>query len=149
MMSRTFRCARPKNRTHICCPVFATSRAALGSLTDISLPGQTFYNRPMIVDRLTCKLVGELLSLAAPALTRTLSLSLPSSGSPPGYEYEKRDLLALSTTTAFNTSINRRDRLLGEARCIVCGDNDDLEHCHIIARSEPDAVSAKPFNFQS
>ncbi|KIJ50474.1 hypothetical protein M422DRAFT_159636 [Sphaerobolus stellatus SS14] len=63
------------------------------------------------------------------------SLPLPQNGPPIGYSWKKTNVSAFSTTTAFNTGIDRRDIFLGERRCIVCGAEEDmagLDHCHII-----------------
>ncbi|KAG2039680.1 hypothetical protein BDR03DRAFT_950837 [Suillus americanus] len=50
----------------------------------------------------------------------------------------------ISTTTAFNTGIGRRDTFLGERRCVVCGHSSDavLQHCHISRDSEPQPWSS-------
>ncbi|KIJ50472.1 hypothetical protein M422DRAFT_245759 [Sphaerobolus stellatus SS14] len=65
-------------------------------------------------------------------------LPLPPNGPPSGYGREERDVSALSTTTAFNSVIDRRDIFLGERRCIVCGIDEIvvLQHCHIIPQAE-------------
>ncbi|KIJ58947.1 hypothetical protein HYDPIDRAFT_118928 [Hydnomerulius pinastri MD-312] len=69
----------------------------------------------------------------------TFLLPLPASGPPDGYSWEERDMSVLSTTTAFNTGIDRRDTFLGQHRCVVCGQAGDavLQHCHISKDSEP------------
>ncbi|KAJ7481585.1 hypothetical protein FB451DRAFT_1236497 [Mycena latifolia] len=54
-----------------------------------------------------------------------------------GYCWEDRPLSLLSTTTAFKTGIDTRDRFLGIQRCLVCGVRNDLEHAHIIPLAEP------------
>ncbi|KXN91128.1 hypothetical protein AN958_02905 [Leucoagaricus sp. SymC.cos] len=51
----------------------------------------------------------------------TIPLPLPANKPPPGYGWEERDISVLSTTTAFNTGIERRDTFLGQLRCIICG----------------------------
>ena len=73
----------------------------------------------------------------------TFGFPLPQRAPPTGYDCSDRDLSALSTTTAFNTGIDQRDRFLGKLRCVICGDHGggSLEHCHIIMDSEPDTVS--------
>lgn len=60
------------------------------------------------------------------------SLPLPQNGPPPGYGWEEYDISASSTTTAFNDSIDQRDTFLGQRRCIICGIDCALQHCHII-----------------
>ncbi|KIJ50482.1 hypothetical protein M422DRAFT_245768 [Sphaerobolus stellatus SS14] len=66
-------------------------------------------------------------------------LPLPPNGPPSGYCWEEHDVSALSTTTAFNSVIDRQDTFLGECRCIVCGMDEivALQHCHIIPQAEP------------
>ncbi|KAG1823355.1 uncharacterized protein BJ212DRAFT_1444544 [Suillus subaureus] len=69
----------------------------------------------------------------------TFSLPLLPSGLPAGYGWEERDVSVLSTTTAFNTGVDRRDTFLGQRRCVVCGEAGGavLQHCHISKDSEP------------
>ncbi|KAF8837598.1 hypothetical protein BDN67DRAFT_908992 [Paxillus ammoniavirescens] len=59
---------------------------------------------------------------------------------PSGYGWSDRALSILSTTTAFDTGLDQRDRFLGECCCVICGNygHGVLEHCHIIMKSEPD-----------
>jgi hypothetical protein len=70
-------------------------------------------------------------------------LPLPPHQPPSGYRWEERDISAVSTTTAFNTGINGRDKFLGQKRCIICGLSTGrvLQHGHIIAQAEPETVS--------
>ncbi|KAF8585920.1 hypothetical protein K439DRAFT_1646404 [Ramaria rubella] len=67
-------------------------------------------------------------------------LPLPPNAPPAGYAWEEHDVSLLSTTTAFNTGVNRRDIFLGRNRCVICGvfTRYLLEHCHIIRDSEPE-----------
>ena len=62
---------------------------------------------------------------------------------PPGYGWEERDMSVLSSTTTFNTGIDQRDRFLGVARCVICGEDNSstLQRCNIIMDSEPGVVS--------
>jgi len=49
-------------------------------------------------------------------------LPLSMNGPPVGYGWEERDNLSLaSKTTAFESEIDRRDKFLGEHRCVICG----------------------------
>ncbi|KAG6820292.1 hypothetical protein H0H93_002730 [Arthromyces matolae] len=66
----------------------------------------------------------------------TFPLPLTSGNPPSGYGWSDRDFSALSTTTAFQTGIDRRDVFFGEPRCIVCGYPKTLKYCHIIRQSE-------------
>ncbi|KAI0004450.1 hypothetical protein BJV74DRAFT_807376 [Russula compacta] len=66
----------------------------------------------------------------------TFQLPLPSHGPPSGYGWSDCALSDLSTTTAFNTGLNNRDKFLGAPRCIVCGYRRSLEHCHVIMESQ-------------
>jgi hypothetical protein len=50
----------------------------------------------------------------------------------PPFPYPDVAISTVSHTLAFNTGINTRD---GE-RCIVCGRDDSLEHCHIVPTVE-------------
>jgi len=71
---------------------------------------------------------------------------LPLPNQPPdGYGWEERDFSVLSTTTAFDTSIDQRDRFLGRERCVVCGEDDDivLQRCYIVGEEEKETVSRK------
>ncbi len=45
-------------------------------------------------------------------------------------------------TTAFATGIDKRDVFLGKHGCVICGVTDEnmLQHCHIIGRSNSKAV---------
>ncbi|KIJ51665.1 hypothetical protein M422DRAFT_243986 [Sphaerobolus stellatus SS14] len=61
-----------------------------------------------------------------------IPLPLPPNGPPSGYGWEERDISALSTTTAFNTGIDRRDTFLGQRRCIVKPDLTMLKERHWI-----------------
>ena len=48
----------------------------------------------------------------------------------------------LSTTTAFNTSLDTQDTFLREIYCIICGRRGwMLDHCHISLQAEEDTVS--------
>ncbi|KAF8345072.1 hypothetical protein F5887DRAFT_1102802 [Amanita rubescens] len=73
------------------------------------------------------------------ALLSRIVLPLPSPGPPRGYDWSDREVSALSTTTAFHTGLDRRDRFLGQCRCVICGQStvESLEHCHVIMDSEP------------
>jgi len=73
----------------------------------------------------------------------TFGLPLPQREPPIGYGWSDHELLVLSTTTAFNTRLNQRDRFLGRCRCIICGYSSAriLEHCYIIMDSEAHTVS--------
>ena len=62
----------------------------------------------------------------------TFKLPPPLNGLPKGYEWEERDMSAISTTTAFNAGVDSRDRFLGELRCIVCGHRRALVRYHVI-----------------
>ncbi|KAF8346175.1 hypothetical protein F5887DRAFT_1271855 [Amanita rubescens] len=50
----------------------------------------------------------------------------------PEYGWSDCDLSALSTTTAFRTGLDQRDRFLGICRCVLCGvyGVGSLERCH-------------------
>ena len=72
-------------------------------------------------------------------------LPLPPNGPPTAYGWEERDISLLSTTSAFNAGIDRRDVFLGRNRCVVCGNFSALQHCHIIRDSEPELVSTLTF----
>ena len=49
-------------------------------------------------------------------------LPLSVNGPPIGYGWEERDTMSLaSKTSAFNSEIDRRDKFLGERRCVICG----------------------------
>ena len=45
-------------------------------------------------------------------------------------------------TAAFETGLNNRDVFLGTRRCVVCGESGPciLEYCHIVGRSDDEAV---------
>ncbi|KAI0249131.1 hypothetical protein BJV78DRAFT_1378325 [Lactifluus subvellereus] len=66
----------------------------------------------------------------------TIPLPLPPNAPPPGYGLEDRDMSVISTTTAFKTGVDNRDKFLGLRRCVVCGISMVLQHCHIIMDSE-------------
>ena len=66
---------------------------------------------------------------------------LPLGALPEGFGWEHCSISELSTTTALNTGIDRRDVFRGQRCCIVCGLSAVVEHCHIIPESEPDVVS--------
>jgi hypothetical protein len=69
-------------------------------------------------------------------------LPLESGEPPAGYAWPDRATSDLSTTTAFNTGIDERDRFFGQRRCVVCGRQGVvLQHCHIIPKIEEDTVS--------
>ena len=70
-------------------------------------------------------------------------LPLPSNGPPAGFGFIERDRSELSTTTAFDTSIDRRDTWNGEKRCVVCGTTLGLEHCHIIPQCEREIITVR------
>ncbi|KIY52854.1 hypothetical protein FISHEDRAFT_23499, partial [Fistulina hepatica ATCC 64428] len=64
---------------------------------------------------------------------------LPPNGPPSGYGWEERDMSLLSTTTAFGTGIDERDKFFGERRCVICGVGGlVLQYCHIIREAEPE-----------
>ena len=66
-------------------------------------------------------------------------LPLSMNGPPVGYGWEERDTLSLaSKTTAFESEIDRRDKFLGERRCVICGSSrwPALERCLIIRDAE-------------
>jgi len=60
-------------------------------------------------------------------------------GAPPaGYARSERVMSDVSTSTAFETGLDKRDTFLGVHRCVVCGRGPEtLEHCHIIPQAEP------------
>jgi len=65
-------------------------------------------------------------------------LPLSMNGPPVGYGWEERDTTSLaSKTSAFNSEIDRRDKFLGERRCVICGSSrwPALERCLIIGRA--------------
>ncbi|KIM88871.1 hypothetical protein PILCRDRAFT_243289 [Piloderma croceum F 1598] len=64
----------------------------------------------------------------------TLVLPLPPHGPPSGYDRSDHALSALSTTTAFYTGLDERDKFLGNRCCVICGDYGSgiIEHCHLI-----------------
>lgn len=67
---------------------------------------------------------------------------LPLPAYPPSeYNLNDCEVSALSRESAFDTGIDQRDVFGGESRCVICGDPDRLEHCHIIPRSETITVS--------
>ena len=66
---------------------------------------------------------------------------LPLVALPEGFDWERRSISQVSTTTAFNTGIDRRDIFRGQRCCIVCGESAVVEHGYIIPESEPDVVS--------
>ena len=47
--------------------------------------------------------------------------------------WEERDSDYVVLPAAFDNSINKRDKFLGQKRCVVCGLDSDmvLQHCHI------------------
>ncbi|KIY45925.1 hypothetical protein FISHEDRAFT_48249 [Fistulina hepatica ATCC 64428] len=51
----------------------------------------------------------------------TFPLPLPPNAPPAGYDWEERDVSVSSTTTAFDTGIDQRDRFFGERCCVICG----------------------------
>jgi hypothetical protein len=57
-----------------------------------------------------------------------------------GYGWENRSISELSTTTAFDTGIDNRDKFFGRRRCVVCGHSAVLEHSHIIPLAESDTT---------
>ncbi|KIL67606.1 hypothetical protein M378DRAFT_9375 [Amanita muscaria Koide BX008] len=65
-------------------------------------------------------------------------LPVPLPNQPPvGYHLEHGDISVFSTTTACHTAINKRDRFLGETRCVICGDYGlVVQPCHIIKPEE-------------
>ncbi|KAM6488833.1 hypothetical protein JOM56_015712 [Amanita muscaria] len=65
-------------------------------------------------------------------------LPVPLPNQPPvGYHLEHGDISVFSTTTACHTVINKRDRFLGETRCVICGDHGlVVQPCHIIKPEE-------------
>ncbi|KAI0263011.1 hypothetical protein BC834DRAFT_971563 [Gloeopeniophorella convolvens] len=67
-------------------------------------------------------------------------LPLPQGGPPTGYGWEDRSVSHSSTISAFDAGIDRRDRFLGENRCVICGkaSRGFLQHCHIVPQSEYD-----------
>ena len=76
-------------------------------------------------------------------------LVLPLSSRPPGYGLSDRAMSAVSTTTAFQTGLDQRDRFLGWSCCVICGESSigTSEHCHIIMDSEPHTVSRNSMSF--
>ena len=73
----------------------------------------------------------------------TFPLPLTMNGPPVGYGWEEHEMSLSSTTSAFDTGIDRRDTFLGRRRCVICGVSGRpiLERCHIIRNSELDVVS--------
>ncbi|KAI9510834.1 hypothetical protein F5148DRAFT_1374166 [Russula earlei] len=67
-------------------------------------------------------------------------LPLPPNQPPSGYGWEERDFSALSSTTAFITGIDGRDKFLGRNRCVICGVSASvvLEYAHIIGQADPE-----------
>ncbi|KAJ7929237.1 hypothetical protein B0H13DRAFT_1703331 [Mycena leptocephala] len=57
-----------------------------------------------------------------------------------GYGWENRSISELSTTSAFDTGIDNRDKFFGRRRCVVCGHSAVLEHSHIIPLAESDTT---------
>ncbi|KAF8500812.1 hypothetical protein F5888DRAFT_1905132 [Russula emetica] len=41
-----------------------------------------------------------------------------------------------SDTAAFATGLEDRDVFLGKRRCVICGYEDNLQHCHIVGRTD-------------
>ena len=91
----------------------------------------------------------EVLERATPALPAQPKLAnyhasraifAPIVALPEGFGWEHRYISELSTTTAFVTGTHNRDVFRG--CCVVCGDYDLIEQCHILPQSEPDVVSA-------
>jgi hypothetical protein len=70
------------------------------------------------------------------------ALPLPPNGPPLEYGWVDRDMSTISSSTAFITGLERRDRFRGENRCVVCG-VEDFQRCHIIIESQGDVVSGK------
>lgn len=70
-------------------------------------------------------------------------LPLPPNQPPSGYRWEERDFSASSSTTAFITGIDGRDKFLGRKRCVICGLSASvvLEHRLIIGQAEPETTS--------
>ncbi|KAF9474129.1 hypothetical protein BDN70DRAFT_908635 [Pholiota conissans] len=70
-------------------------------------------------------------------------LPLPSNRPPSGFGWEECDMSVISTTTACNVDIDKRDTLLGRPRCVICELNVTilLRQCHIIKNSEPEIWS--------
>ncbi|KIL67615.1 hypothetical protein M378DRAFT_267517 [Amanita muscaria Koide BX008] len=64
---------------------------------------------------------------------------LPLPNQPPdGYRWEEGTLSEISTTTAFKTGIDERDKFLERRCCIICGEGSDevLHYCHIAPQAE-------------
>ena len=61
---------------------------------------------------------------------------------PPGLFRNVETVSGCSDTAAFETGLNNRDVFLGRRRCVVCGESGPctLEHCHIVGRSDIEAV---------
>ena len=80
-------------------------------------------------------------------MQRLTSFPLPlESGAPPaGYAWSERALSKSSTTTAFNTGIDERDKFLGQSRCVICGRQEGrtqvFEHSYVIPKPEGFTVS--------
>ncbi|KAF8968550.1 hypothetical protein BDZ97DRAFT_1755217 [Flammula alnicola] len=73
----------------------------------------------------------------------TFPLPLPTNGPPTGYGWEGSDHSLLSTTTAFNTRIDQRDKFLGLPRCIICGMRRGLQYCHIASNQSRKFIHRK------
>ncbi len=52
-----------------------------------------------------------------------------------------------SDTAAFDTGLDNRDIFLGERRCVVCGYQDIVDHCHIIRSSDNYVVRPSAIEF--
>jgi hypothetical protein len=69
-------------------------------------------------------------------------LPLETGAPPAGYAQSECALSDLSTTTAFETGLDERDRFFGQCRCVICGRQGRiLERCYIIPKTEEDTVS--------
>ena len=71
-----------------------------------------------------------------------IHLPLPPNQPPTGFLPEARSISENSgTSTTFHTGLDLRDG----HRCLICGDPEDVEYCHIIPMLERDTV--RPFNW--
>jgi len=70
-------------------------------------------------------------------LLPTFSLPLQPYNAPEGFGWEGREFSILSTTAAFDTGIDQRDKFKGLNRRVACGHEDQLQRCYIIPVSKP------------
>ncbi|KAI0055198.1 hypothetical protein BV25DRAFT_1815961 [Artomyces pyxidatus] len=74
--------------------------------------------------------------MSAPTRRPLPTFSLPLHGGvPPSYEYDDRPISVISTRTAFEAGVDRRDRFFYENRCVVCGKADETQWADLKKRS--------------